>query len=90
MRKIIINGLFMMLFLIQPGLMYSQQKIFNQINIPNFDASNSGGILGITQDHEGYIWFSIQNKGLYRYDGSQFVSYVHDAKDSSSIMVLRL
>jgi signal transduction histidine kinase/ligand-binding sensor domain-containing protein len=90
MRKIIINTLFMMLFLIQPVMMYSQQKIFNQISIPNFDASTSGGILGITQDQEGYICFIAKNKGLYRYDGSQFVSYVHDGKDSASITGARL
>jgi ligand-binding sensor domain-containing protein len=80
MRKIIINGLFMMLFLIQYGLMYSQQKIFEQVTFPKFDQSNSGVISGITQDNEGYIWLIVQNKGLYRYDGSQFVSYVHDGQ----------
>ena len=85
MRKKIVGVLFILPFLFLPRLIYSQQKKFEQINIPNADASTTGGILGATQDHEGYIWFITKNKGLYRYDGSQFVNYVHDGKDSNSI-----
>ena len=85
MRKKIVGVLFILPLLFLPRLIYSQQKKFEQINIPNADASTTGGILGATQDHEGYIWFITKNKGLYRYDGSQFVNYVHDGKDSNSI-----
>ena len=79
MRKIMISILFMMMFVITPGFIYSQQKIFTRMDIP------LDGILGITQDRQGYVWFIARNNGLYRYDGSQFVSFVHDEKDSNSI-----
>ena len=85
MKKIIINSVAVMLLLMMPQWMYSQQKVFDKVTLPNVDASATGGILGVTGDHEGYIWFIAKNRGLYRYDGSQFVAYVHDSKDSNSI-----
>ena len=81
----IICILFITAFLVQPKLSFSQQKKFGHIIIPNVDGNTVGGILGITQDREGYIWFITKYKGLYRYDGSQFVNYVHNDKDSNSI-----
>src|SRR5579862_587499 len=85
MRKVIVSILFTLIFLARPGIIFSQQKIFDQIRIPNTEPFATGGILGLTQDHEGYIWFITKNKGLYRYDGLQFVNYIHDIKDSNSI-----
>ncbi len=82
--KKVVKGFLMLLLIVQALSANAQQKIFNLVPIPGVDPSTTGGILGITQDHEGYIWFITKVKGLYRYDGSQFISYTHNA-DSNSI-----
>jgi ligand-binding sensor domain-containing protein/GGDEF domain-containing protein len=38
----------------------------------------------IAQDKDGFMWFGSQ-EGLHRYDGYQFLSFHHDASDSSSL-----
>ncbi len=85
MKKPPIKFLFIFLFLFQIILLYGQQKIFNHIQIPGLDAASTIGITAIAQDHQGNIWLLAKNKGLYKYDGSQAISYVHDPKDSNSI-----
>ena len=45
-----------------------------------------GKITGITQDPQGYMWFSGQDqKCLYRYDGVRMISYRHDNLDDNSL-----
>jgi len=39
----------------------------------------------ITQDKEGYIWISIKEEGLVRYDGYESKRYQYNSKDSTSI-----
>jgi len=41
-------------------------------------------VLKIFQDTKGFIWFGTRN-GLNRYDGSEFVIYKHDPKDSLTL-----
>mgnify|MGYP005989163153 CR=1 FL=1 len=48
-----------------------------------------GGVLGnmvqcIVQDSLGFMWFASQN-GLHRWDGYEFVTYINDPLDSTSI-----
>src|SRR5215469_12179706 len=60
---------------------FSQQLNFNRV----IDARTKflGGITSIAQDRRGYIWFSVGTAGggpggVYRYDGSNVVSFLHD------------
>lgn len=41
-------------------------------------------ILSITQDNRGYLWFGTAT-GLNRYDGYEFLVYVNDVNDSTSL-----
>ena len=41
-------------------------------------------IISITQDHHGFMWFAT-NGGLYRYDGIELRSFLHNVLDSTSI-----
>ncbi|HTB32846.1 MAG TPA: two-component regulator propeller domain-containing protein [Bacteroidia bacterium] len=38
----------------------------------------------ICQDYQGYMWFGCE-EGLFRYDGNEFVKYLHDKHDTSSV-----
>jgi ligand-binding sensor domain-containing protein len=57
------------------------QKIFHKIDL----GDNAGVINGIIQDHLGYIWLTSGGKGLVKYDGSRFIAYTHNEKDTNSI-----
>src|SRR5690349_7256313 len=41
-------------------------------------------ITGIVQDKQGYMWFA-SKKGLYRYDGYNFISYKNDPLNLNSL-----
>jgi signal transduction histidine kinase/ligand-binding sensor domain-containing protein/CheY-like chemotaxis protein len=43
-----------------------------------------GQILGLLQDHYGFIWFGTMT-GLVRYDGYNFVRFVHDPSDPTTL-----
>ena len=60
---------------------FSQDIIFNTVSptIGNFH-----GLLGITQDKNGYMWIASEN-GLYRYDGYSFKMYVNDPSNPNSL-----
>ncbi|KIC92676.1 ligand-binding sensor domain-containing protein, partial [Flavihumibacter solisilvae] len=45
-----------------------------------------GKITGITQDPQGYMWFTDQDKGcITRFDGYSMVSFKHDPSNSNSL-----
>jgi ligand-binding sensor domain-containing protein len=45
-----------------------------------------GKITGITQDPQGYMWFTDQDKGcITRFDGYSMVSYKHDPSNQNSL-----
>jgi len=48
------------------------------------DGLSNSNVFGITQDHQGFIWFATED-GLNRYDGQNFVTYRHNANDPHSI-----
>ncbi len=42
---------------------------------------------GMVEDERGFLWLSTNNKGLFRYDGAEFVNYKVDPLDSNSAPV---
>src|SRR5688572_17398709 len=40
-------------------------------------------ILGMTQDSQGFLWFSTQ-RGLFKYDGDSYVAYHHEPLNKNS------
>lgn len=55
---------------------------FSNLNLK--DGLSQISVLKIFQDTKGFIWFGTRN-GLNRYDGSEFVIYKHDPKDSLTL-----
>jgi signal transduction histidine kinase/ligand-binding sensor domain-containing protein len=64
----------------------SQDIRFKRINPPKDPPLQ--GILGITQDPEGYLW--IASNGLYKYDGHRYNYYSHDPANPNSLTSNRL
>jgi signal transduction histidine kinase/ligand-binding sensor domain-containing protein len=60
-----------------------QQIRFNPV--PFIPEKELGYISGFTQDPLGYIWFSAQFGGIYRYDGINFVNYIHSDANINSL-----
>ncbi|MEO6670499.1 MAG: two-component regulator propeller domain-containing protein [Ferruginibacter sp.] len=62
---------------------FSQSPHFNLV----LDAkkNNLQAISSITQDVQGYIWFTSYAKGLNRYDGNKLTSYVPDNENKNSL-----
>jgi len=55
---------------------------FSQLS--TLDGLSSSNVFGITQDHQGFIWFATED-GLNRFDGNNFVTYRHNATNKHSI-----
>ena len=67
---------------------FGQQVKFNRI--VNTKVNPLGGINSIAQDRQGYIWFSAggnedSHGGLYRYDGSKTISFLHNPRNANSL-----
>jgi streptogramin lyase len=66
---------------------FAQQLTFNHV----LDANTSkGSINGIAQDQQGYIWLSLGlgsggRGGVYRYDGSRTIAFLHDPTNPNSL-----
>ncbi len=75
-------------FFLQSGIAFSQQPRFNLI--ASIENNNWGTIADIKQDPRGYIWLSTQRKGLQKYDGSHFISYVNDPRNLNSLATNRV
>jgi signal transduction histidine kinase/ligand-binding sensor domain-containing protein len=65
------------------GYVFAQQVKFNKV-IEN-KLNNFGVIFSLTQDRQGYIWFTSVQKGLHRYDGKKITTYSHDNDNPNSI-----
>ncbi len=61
----------------------AQSLAFSRI-LPSQATAWSGWITGITQDRQGYLWFTT-SFGLYRYDGYQVRAYLHDLANPNSV-----
>ncbi len=67
---------------------FAQQVKFNQVI--NSKINPLGGINTVAQDRQGYIWFSTGGNanahgGLYRYDGSKTISFLHNPGNANSL-----
>ncbi len=60
----------------------NENLYFSNLNLK--DGLSQISVLKIFQDTKGFIWFGTRN-GLNRYDGSEFVIYKHDPKDTVSL-----
>ena len=71
-------------FFITPSYLFSQDIKFKPL--PEFDQTELGygGVTDMTQDADGYMWFSTLN-GLYRYDGYQIVTYLNEKGNPNSL-----
>lgn len=71
--------------LLLPANSYSQGKIFNKV--VNNSATAQGQIRGITQDHQGFIWFGVgtASGGIFRYDGNSVINYKNNPQNSNSL-----
>ena len=58
------------------------QLKFSQLS--TIDGLSSSNVFGITQDHQGFIWFASED-GLNRFDGNNFVPYRHNTNNKHSI-----
>ena len=65
------------------GDVFAQQVKFNKVI--ESKVHNFGPILSLTQDRQGYIWFTSGQKGLHRYDGKKITTYSHDDDNPNSI-----
>jgi len=74
------------IFFLLPVLLTAQlqetQYRFNKITLE--DGLSQSSLVGIIQDHKGYLWFGTYN-GLNRYDGYTFKIYKNDPTDTTSI-----
>jgi ligand-binding sensor domain-containing protein/signal transduction histidine kinase len=64
------------------GNLFSQQP---QFNIAVSEKTHSyGNVYGISQDLQGYIWFTSFSSGLIRFDGREFKRYKNDPENPNS------
>ena len=86
MKKIIL--LASSVFMLLPVIGFSQQPTVSTVHFPG-DQTISG-IVGMTQDINGFIWIADNNLGLFKYDGNRLKSYKPDANNRSSLIASRL
>lgn len=80
-RPRIVMGLLVLMLLSQ--YLAAQTLSFNLVEAPP-SRPITGWISAITQDNQGYLWFS-SSYALHRYDGYEVVTYAHDASTSNSL-----
>src|SRR5215467_454891 len=89
MRKYFLPA-FIISLLQYANTVFAQDLLFNHVMDVGLNGTKAGSILGIAQDQQGYIWFSVGtggggSGGLFRYDGSKTISFVHDKKNKNSL-----
>jgi ligand-binding sensor domain-containing protein/signal transduction histidine kinase len=73
------------LFFVHSALAQNNDIKFNLVEGNNGEPLGNGNINSITQDKQGYMWFSGQAAGcLYRYDGNQILTFRHDKSNNNS------
>lgn len=80
----ILKPLFILILILSISINgFGQRKLkFDKITVDN--GLSQSNINWITQDKYGFIWIAT-NGGLNKFDGSQFISYIHNLSDSNSI-----
>ncbi len=67
------------------GFAQNAEIKFNLVTTNNGEPLGNGNINSITQDKQGYMWFSGQGAGcLFRYDGNRIVTFKHDKSNPNS------
>ena len=79
--KIVIVSLFFSLLAVKS---FSQQAQFN-IAVDE-KIHHYGPSYAITQDQQGYIWFSSFTKGLVRFNGKDFKNFKHEPENPNSLV----
>lgn len=67
-----------------PQAAYSENEQLKFSQLSAIDGLSNSNVFGITQDHQGFIWFATED-GLNRYDGNNFVTYRHNTNNKHSI-----
>ncbi|MEO8471657.1 MAG: two-component regulator propeller domain-containing protein [Chryseolinea sp.] len=83
MKIIVVNRCCTCLLVLICQSLSAQHLFFERVKQTQ-DVSWSGFITAITQDKDGYIWFTASN-GLFRYDGYEVKPFVHDFSDPNSV-----
>ena len=84
-EKLLIAVLLLLHVFFQNGLAQNTGIKFNLVMGNNGEPFGNGNINSITQDSQGYMWFSGQEAGcLYRYDGSRIITFKHDELNANS------
>jgi signal transduction histidine kinase/ligand-binding sensor domain-containing protein len=67
------------------GFSQNAEIKFNLVVGNNGEPLGNGNINSITQDKQGYMWFSGQGAGcLFRYDGNRILTFKHDKLNGNS------
>ncbi len=80
-------SLFFLLLLLR--LVTGHSLLGQPINFTLTSPEGHNFITGITQDQQGVMWFATWN-GLYRYDGNEWQSFLHDPLNPNSITANQL
>jgi ligand-binding sensor domain-containing protein/signal transduction histidine kinase len=80
------SPLFILIVLVCHSVVFSQDIHFTTVNPPKDQPWS--GIVDITQDPQGYLWFAAFN-GLYKYDGHQYTFYQHESSNPNSLAFSR-
>ncbi len=67
-----------------PQVAYSENEQLKFSQLSAIDGLSNSNVFGITQDHQGFIWFATED-GLNRFDGNNFVTYRHNTNNKHSI-----
>ena len=62
----------------------SNNNLLKFSQLSTSDGLSNSNVFGVTQDNQGFIWFATED-GLNRFDGKDFVTYRHNAKNKNSI-----
>ncbi|MEL7119284.1 MAG: two-component regulator propeller domain-containing protein [Bacteroidota bacterium] len=62
----------------------SSEATFQFQNFTQKEGLASNYVIGITQDHKGFIWIATEN-GLNRFDGQHFITFRNDPNDEETI-----
>ncbi|HTF18547.1 MAG TPA: two-component regulator propeller domain-containing protein [Chryseolinea sp.] len=72
------------IFWLHEGRLYAQPGFVNFKHISYREGLVQSPISGFIQDDQGFIWFG-NHKGLTRYDGYEFKTFLHRVSDTRSI-----
>ncbi len=68
-------------------LAYTQHPVYNHLTekdgLPDIE------FYGVLEDNDGFVWLAA-DKGLFRYDGKEFINYSHPDKRDLSVFGLKL